>query len=634
MMTTLVLPPLKAQKNGAYCYLQTFKNEWVKPQPGSSPGTGKSKPVKGKTKTVAKIEGGGPEGRIIWYDDFLQEHPKLSEVESYRRLMTSHQNSKIKSYQICFEPKDEQVSLRQSLSARVYLAGHTWVLDHIIRDTPLERALEKVFAQFNRNKKIISLAYYMYLQQSSALECYSSFAEINRLPWQKPLTLGQCSKLFQSISYTEIDNFLKALNEEICRQEEENAGKINVYYLLDSTSVNTHDRKLPPENFDYNRDGDDLKQFNLLMLVNKETGVPAYYRAFHGEVPDVSTVLFTLQEFARLGMNRQAIVVCDRGYSSITSIHRFLKTKTQFLLNMRTTFTVCRNLICHILHKLNNPESYEPDIKQHVLTEEFTLSYPVNYQIDCKHPPRDKARLYAHIYLDKDIRHMKESSLTQALSTIGKKILAGKALSDLENKLADKYLTVTLKKGKVTNVAYEHNAIAQTTLMDGIMVLLTDAIKDPIEAYRAYCARFQVELSFAAYKQSAGGDSTRASTVKTAEGKLFTQFVAAAIATMFRFQISCCRFKGFNLPFDGDRQILDKLKGIRAAVWDDGLYYSEILGVKKQLLEALNIPIPKLERFTGSELEDLQSVDKEAEEEEDEMLNMADYLSNMLIDND
>ena len=369
------LPPLKAQKCGPYCYLQTFKNEWV---------DGKSKPVKGCTKTVASIEGGGLEGRIIWKEEFLEKYPELRELEAYRCKKKRLEGKKRDSYTISYKAKDEMISLRQMLSTKVYLAGHTWVLNNILKDTPLAAALKKVFSQYNRSEKIVSLAFYMYLERTSAVEGYANFADLNRLPWQRPLKSGQCSKLFKSISEEEIDKFLKVLNAEIVKQEEANVGRVNTYYALDSTSISTYAKSLSRADWGYNRDGDELKQINILMIVNQETGIPAYFRAFNGEVPDVSTVMFTLQEFARLGLNREAIIVCDRGYSSITNVSRFLQTKTQFIMNMRTTFSMCRLLLLEHLQKLDSPDSYNLIVGQHVISITVPYSYTVNYKTDCK----------------------------------------------------------------------------------------------------------------------------------------------------------------------------------------------------------------------------------------------------------
>lgn len=75
VMQTPVLPPIKHIRNGKYCYLVTFRNEWI---------NGKSVPVKGDAKTVGKVAGGDVTGPVIWYEAFLEKHPELMELDTFR----------------------------------------------------------------------------------------------------------------------------------------------------------------------------------------------------------------------------------------------------------------------------------------------------------------------------------------------------------------------------------------------------------------------------------------------------------------------------------------------------------------------------------------------------------------------
>lgn len=73
-------------------------------------------------------------------------------------------------------------------------------------------------------------------------------------------------------------------------------------------------------------------------------------------------------------------------------------------------------------------------------------------------------------------------------------------------------------------------------------------------------------------------------------------------ALLFKTRISQCKTKGMKIPFEGDRAIMTKLSGIKATLWEDGMYYSEVTGKKRELLEALDIPLPDAAVFTKAEL--------------------------------
>lgn len=65
------LKPLLFKISRAQTYVCTYKNKW-------DPNLKQSIRLKGQGKTVGKILGGGLEGVIEWYDDFLQQFPILN----------------------------------------------------------------------------------------------------------------------------------------------------------------------------------------------------------------------------------------------------------------------------------------------------------------------------------------------------------------------------------------------------------------------------------------------------------------------------------------------------------------------------------------------------------------------------
>ena len=613
------LPPMKHVRNGKYCYLVTFKNVWQ---------DGKSVAVSGSTKTVGKIEGGDVVGKVIWTDDFLARHPELEELDAYRTLKNPDAPLGKRRYFIRYEPHDEMVSLRKVLNARSFVAGPSWVLDHIIADTPLAKALKSVFSSYSRNRKIVSLAYYMYLFHTTAVESYGAFAENYRLPWQVPLRPGQCSKLFKSISSKEINRFLECLNAEVCKIENENVGGSNVYYALDSTSVSTYARHLTQAQYGHNKDGDNLKQINILMMVNQETGLPVYYRTYDGDVPDVSTVMHTLRDTVRLGVNRQAIAVCDRGYSSIINMHRFYQSEASFVMNMRTSFRLARNFIIDYRQELEGPDSYIPVIGQHAVSTTTTWKYPVNFNTDCaKRRPRLKADLHVHIFFDENIRHERKQLMTKALACVRNKVLTQETLTSSEKCLVERFLIIEKdKKENILSVKTDTAKLAEYLFTAGYRVLVSDCVTSAVEAHRAYQMRNSVEEAFAVMKQDIGGRRFGTSTDSTTEGKIFTVFIAASIGLMFKTRISQCKTKGMQIPFEGDRAIMTKLCGIKATLWEDGMYYTEVTGKKRELLEALDIPLPDAAVFTKAELESMKE-DDAAEEEETFIANNVEELA-------
>lgn len=88
------------------------------------------------------------------------------------------------------------IPLNEAINLQRLAAGATWTLDNVISNTPITRALEAVFSKYNRHKKLLSLAYYMYLTSNSATHLYEDFVKKHRMPYQKPLDPSQISRLF------------------------------------------------------------------------------------------------------------------------------------------------------------------------------------------------------------------------------------------------------------------------------------------------------------------------------------------------------------------------------------------------------------------------------------------------------
>ena len=613
------LPPIRHVKNGKYCYLVTFRNEWV---------DGKSVHVKGETKTVGKIAGGETTGPVLWNEAFLEQFPVLKEIDTFRVERKLPGIRKNRSYGWDFCPRDEMVSLQKALDAKTQMAGHTWLLGHLIAGTPLANAMKRAFSSYNRHLKILSLAMYMYCEGTCAVEKYAAYAENNRLPWHRPLTPGQCSRLFSGIHSDETDHFLKILGEETAAIEEENAGGGGItYYALDSTSISTCARGLTDARFGHNKDGDTLRQINVLMIVNQETGVPVFYRTYAGDIPDVSTIVTTVKDFLRLGLNRRAVVVLDRGYSSVRNIHTFCQTGMQFVLNFRTSCTLARNLITEHRQALESYDSLDPLTGVHAVTAKVTWSYPVNYRTDCKRPPHERKELYFHIYYDPEYRHEASARLGLVVARILERLRKGQELTALEAKVRERLILTELREDGTLSWRTDAQGVAEELYFRGYRILVSDTVSTAREADRAYQARNTVEQGFLCLKQDIDR-RVRSSKNSSSAGKLFTMFVAASLALMLRSRIAACRLKGFELPEDNDAVILEILRGIKARVWNEGLYYTEITGKRRELLEALNVPVPSLEKFTAKEMAEMNAEEEEEYSRDDGLMQTVDMLLN------
>lgn len=614
------LPPLKAVKSGAHYYLCTFKNQWQ---------NGRSVCVKGSTKSVGVVTGRKKTGRIKWKQTFLNEYPELSKFNVFREEDENH-SGRLGRYHLRFEPKtteydepeeEEMIPLSTALSMLQLKAGAIWVLEQIIKGTPLERALIRVFHRYKRDRKLLSLAMYMFLAQSAVLDRYAEFVSSHKMPYQNPLDGGQCSRLLASITDQEIQAFLKLLHDEGLMQDAALGDEENVYYALDSSSISCYARGLGKAQFGYNKDGDNLKQINIMMLVNQRTGVPIYYRAYAGDIPDVSTVSTFLKDYAGLQFNRKAVIVADRGYSSVLNVHRFYQTNTSFLLNFRSSFTFSKNLIREHYAQLHDVRNLDSSSGCYVVTTEVEWSYPVNCRTNCKvRTPHEKKPMYVHLFFDPQIRYEAESRFNSTISVLLKKLDKGEELDSSEEKIKEQYLVMQTDKSGGQRWDLDCSKRAEFLLNKGVQILISDTVATADEARRAYDMRNSVELAFGMLKQRVGGRRLHISTEPTMRGKIFVLFLATALGLMFRCRRHNCNKPEVLAAAGSDHQVLDMLDNIEAKVWKQGLYYSEITGKRRLILEALGVPLPQKEVFDSREMDADNRDDDEDLSEEDLLL--------------
>jgi len=636
-MNTPQLPPLVVQSNGKYSYLCSFTNKWDKD---------KKRSYRANSVTVGKIVGGGKEGLIQWTDTFIEQHPELEELDATRKLVLKN-NKKV--YEIVFtqsSPLDDiTVTLRDSIKLKKLNGGATWLLDGIFADTPLAKALHESFNTYNLDKKLLSLAYFKIIEPEQGIYLYEDFANRTRLPFHRALSSSQITRLLQRVDADSIDRFLKKLNQECTLQEEKNVGNTNVYYALDSTSISTCSANLQEGEWGHNKDFDNLKQFNLLMLVNQDTGCPIYYREYPGSTPDVSTVIHLLKECARLGVNQKAILVADRGYGSILNINKLLQNNQSFIFNLRTGFTFVKQELASVLNTLLDECNFDRKIGvSHVTLKRDWRYPPLGFSTLKKGAGNETVKLYIHIYLNHDIREqaLEEfrntvSGLIEKLNEYNKKQQAleeAKKQKQLDDKayttkeierLESDLLFYTLTQEEkdwldkftcfnTNNIRVVNNvAKAQYLITKGIRVLVSDIVSDPIEAHRAYIDRNEVEEGFRKFKDFTGGRRMHVSNYKTFKGKLFIHFLATSLLCMLRHRIHNAERRGIELPssFDSIPKIIAALSNITQTVFNDGAYFSEVVGKKKDLFKALDISLPEDEMGVSYEEDDKVGVDDE-----------------------
>ena len=586
------LPPLliSSANKGKQYYVMTYKNVWDEE---------KKRCKRANSTKIGKFD---PNTGLITFDDtFLEKRPDLDGLLVYRTGTGRKTDYKFIKPGVGEDEPD--LTLYKSRGAKTLHAGATYALSKIVALSPLGRALQKAFPYRNDAKKLLSLAYFLVIERDNALYNYSEFAECTYLPFQRPMESPEISRLVKRIKLEQVDKFFKYVNEEFDRDFKDKSEFKTKYLALDSTSISTYSKYLSDAEYGHNKDDDDLAQVNLMLITEQSHGFPLYYKKFCGCVPDISTIRSYIAESCRLGLPKDVVYVADRGYPSAKNIEDCLTNGLSFLFNMPATkLKSIQDEVDAVYNELLDVNNHVYHLNQTVVTREIPWKYDPYIVKGKRKQYKGKANLFLHFYYDEEIYKNNYSTIKANVINVRSKILEGKTLCAAEQAYVDQYMNVA-EDGSVTIDMVKMNDACKYR---GVRVLISDTVKDPIEAYNAYENRYQVELAFNTMKSRLKCNRFRVHRDDTLEGKVFLQVLATSISMMVRRKIyefnqrkatdkALDKVK-INVVHDSDNKLLRKLNNIFATSSQYGVLFDPIVGKRKDLLTILDVPLPGKEK--------------------------------------
>ena len=570
------LPPLFVNKNGKYRYVMTYTSKWDKEKKNSK---------RTSSKTVGTL---GEDGVVKFKEEFIAQYPTLEQFKVTRFD---------KGFK--FEVVDnDQYTLGKNIKVSQLHGGATYALDAIVKSSPLWEALKRTFPRNNNliANKILSLAYYIVLNKQNTMHYYDVFAECTKLPFQKAMSEASISRLFASINSNDKDNFFSKLVDLYEKSNTFDLSK-DIFLAIDSTSISTYSSNLSKSDFGKNKDGDDLRQINMVLLVEQKTGLPLYYRLYDGAVPDISTVRRTIADEVRLDIARKYIMVADKGYPSKNNIDDALRNNVRFLFNLKVQCGM--QAVCAAIddnrNKFFDANNYIRYIGQYCCTEEYDWKYDEFPLKGKRAQNKAKEKCYLHMYFDNNIYTSCRNILCDNVATVKENLYSGQVLSSVDMELSDRFID---KSEDEMSYTINNAKIEEALKYKGFRVLISDSIKDPLVAYTAYQERNQVEYAFHTLKSRLNCNRFHVSKDNTLEGKVFVQFIATIISLMVRNRLKNYELfakdakDNFALVYESDNKVLQILNNIMVTKFKDGLLYDEVVGKKKRLFEALGVPIP------------------------------------------
>lgn len=592
------LPPILVNKAGSVYYVYTYKNVWDRELKRSK---------RGESKKIGKILGGQKDGVICFDESFLQERPEFRSFQVER-----------KGKEYVFTPLNESgTTLTQLQEVKQLHAGATWALDQLVAQSPVGEALKWAFPQRRDYLKILSICYFIILNQDNNISKYETFAEVTRLPWGAPLAPSSISRVFRKIRNQQIETYFSFFRDELLEQQEKYGDKNEITLALDSTSGSNYviNNLLNLERHRY-EDEDNLPLINLLALTDYESGIAFFYRAYDGKVPAAKTVSQVISENAGLSL-KNVVFVSDKGYSDAKNINDCLRNKLGFLFNVQCAMpdSFAQELIDGEKENLRDLNRMDWLTKVFQITKEINWTFEsdlVEGQVTSK-KTKESTILYWHIYFNRQFAENARQGLIERIDRVREKIYNGEELDENELTLLEDVFEKH-EEGDMISYTISNEKVDQKLRYKGYQMLVSDKISDARKAWCVYQERRILEDTFKTLKTRLSCVRNRVSDNESLIGKTFVQFLATSIEMIVRARLRKYLEEGKasdSLPADYDpaRGILDSLNNVMQTKFCEGYYYGESAEQKRGLFEALGVSVP------GPETEKEQDYEDEEETE-------------------
>jgi transposase len=356
-------------------------------------------------------------------------------------------------------------------------------------------------------REIFMLAGFLVTSGEPYMYCEEWVKSVEALPVGS-MSSRRISELLASIESAERDMFYRSW----CgfRSEHE-------YLALDITSSSSYSELIDDVEWGYNRDGEELPQVNICMLMGEESLLPVYQTVFSGSLKDVSTLKTTLGVFSQSTSGKPILAVMDKGFFSKRNVDFMLESTPpiRFISAMPFTSAFAKKQVESERKDIDSPEntivvgadSMRAVTKERTWDKDRTVYTHICF--NAKKAAKTKEALYA------DVSILKEQAEAEP----------EKCAVSREH---TKYLNIRKSKVNASGfiVTIKDEVIRDELKHSGWVVVISNDVADARRAMHIYRAKDAVEKGFLMLKNSLDVGRLRVHSQERMQNKLFVGFIA------------------------------------------------------------------------------------------------------------
>jgi len=448
--------------------------------------------------------------------------------------------------------------------------GPAYLLNSISDEIQLRKKLSESFGK--DGNLILAIAASKLLQQTALKNVHHVFEDT---------FLPEIYSLNESFSSQWLSDFLTRLSSKDSAMttfyNSIIAGE-NETLIFDITSFSSASKNIDWLEWGYNRDGLDLPQVNLGLVLSLNRHLPLYFKLFPGSINDVTTLKNLVSEVKSFGIMK-SLFILDRGFYSENNIKELSSEQIDFILPLPFSVNIGKGLISETNREIENPANarrFGGDI-YYVLESDIHIG---------------GVKTYGYVLYNKKREGLETNSFYNRLIDI-ECALQGKEFRNPIDQFKrtagnfERYFEASIE-GKRINLIRRVNAISQAVNRFGKTILLSSSKKNWNEVLSLYRERDEVEKKFDELKNELEVMPLRVQKIETLQGLLFIFFVSLMLRALLLRRARDAELLDKNSIDD----ILMELAKLRAVKVGGKWKLTEVSKKQRTIFEKLKIAIP------------------------------------------
>lgn len=384
--------------------------------------------------------------------------------------------------------------------------GYSYLVKKCCNDMGLSDILSTVFG--NQGTDIIASAAYI-IRDGSSMDGINDWLERTLIPnYHKSLNSQGTSRLFESISPSKTHEFFK---KWIAR------ARVSENVCYDVTSISSYSLTMTDVEYGYNRDGDNLPQFNIGMFCDESSKLPLYYNRYNGSLTDKTNLSHVLANASDVGLKNTKFIV-DGGFISeecIQSLHTYSKA---FTIGLPKHLNVAKEML---KSHSQNIEKYANKLSEYEIycVDKHFEFYGVTGKLMLFYDPMNYAQLC--------------NEMSERIRLLNTELTSLKCYPESRLKRYTPYFKITKHtEGNGFDFAIDNDKVDLLRQYKGFfLIFTTDNEISHDDVLYHYRAKDTAEKLFDQLKVDMQGARIRTHNEQTTNGKAFVLFIALIIRT-------------------------------------------------------------------------------------------------------